>query len=297
MRTTHRSRWATAVGFLAVAACSSGGGASTDTGTDPDIGESVVDTGLGPPISESVFLESADGVLTIEVPAGSVREGIDLGIDVIDPAEVDGLADATPIGPAYRLRPTGLRFTDPLVASFRLPADPTGRLPLMIAVVAADGVVEAEIEGHSEFLDDGDLAHRSTIDHFGDIVLLDGGLDFAFEPQQVAGLTPGDSFDATFSAGVTGATIEPWPDYDLQLRWSVSGAVSGPSEDVVESSDAFAVAGDDDWIVATEITCDVVGAGVHRAEVRVDAAGLPGDTMTSQFLSLVGESTCGEVGR
>lgn len=286
-----------AAGFLAVAACSSDGGASTDAEAGPDIVDSAVDTALAAPISESVFLESADGVLTVEVPAGSVREGIDLGVDIIDTADVDGLGDAVTVGPAYRLRPAGLRFAEPLSAVYRLPADQTGRLSLMIAVVAADGVIEAESEGRSEISDDGDLVHRSAIDLFGDLVLLDSGLEFALEPRQVADLAAGDSFDAAFSAGVTGSTTEPWPDYDLQMRWSVSGAVSGPSDGVIESTDAFGGEGDDGWVVAAEFTCDVVGAGLHRADVRVDATGLPGDATTTQFLSVVGESTCGDVGR
>ncbi len=281
--------------LLALAACSSDG---ATTSTEPATG-----TNLPPPIVEPVVLASADGVVSLEVPAGVVRQGTDLGIDTVDPATVVGLDGATPIGAAYRLRPDGLRFPEPLRVMFRIAAPETGNstgLPLVLAMIVSDGGVRAEIEGRTALADTGggEIEHLAAIDQFGTLVLVDGGVTFDLQPAQVADLEPGDSFEAALVAGAERNSFESWPSIDLQARWGTAGAASEQGSSATETVSGFGADGTaQEWTVVNEYMCEVVGSATHSVEIRVDVSGLPGDAQTLQFVDLSGESTCGDVGR
>lgn len=305
---------------LGIAACSSSGdvdsGSPTTSSTDsstpavdpaPSLTHSAPGV-LGPPTSEAIALESADGAVSLEVPAGAVREGTDVGIDVIAPGEVDGLDGNPTVGSSYRLRPTDLVLAEPLIVTVELPTvegEAGGQaVPLVVAVVGHGGRLTAALEGRTEVGDDGGTVHRATIDRFGDLVLVDVGVTFELSVNDAAvpvtsrpiALLPGESFESTVSAQPT-RDATPGP-FDLRVRWSAAGTLSAESAGGDELIEGLQIDGSDLVEISTvRLTCDVVGSGSYRGEVRVDTPGPPGGIASVQFIELVGEASCGDVGR
>ncbi|MGI9645109.1 MAG: hypothetical protein ACR2O6_07355 [Ilumatobacteraceae bacterium] len=248
-------------------------------------------------MTESVILESSDGVVQLEVPAGAVLEGTPLGIEVVDPSDVPGLEGTTPIGSAYRLVPTELVFPESLQVSYQLPISETGRsdaLPLVYTVLERDGTARRALEQSSSREGD-DLRHLSDIDRFGTFVLLDGGVDLTLDPVAVAELSAGDSFEATMTLSLSDGPVEP--TYDVEVRWGQSGAVvTEPGDDIAISE--LGVVDPAPATIAKGFTCSVEGAGTYTVELSIVLSPAADDPAPNRQVALLdGEATCGDVGR
>ena len=288
-----RAAWLLFVFAALLAGCT---GSSSDV-SEPT-SEPVADVVAIPVTTEAVVLQSADGVVELEVPAGLVLEGTPLAIEIVDPDAVSGLEGTTPLGSAYQLKPSDLGFAEPLILAYRLPIELTARdegVPLVFTAVQSDGIVRRAVEQRTEAFDGTHLVHISKIDRFGTLVMLDGGVTFTMEPNRIDGLTAGESFVAALTTTISRDTIELWPEYGLEMRWSASGSLSGQ----LGESDKLASLGDDapDWTVAKEFSCDVVGAGEYEVEVGVDVSTHFDEGPTRQFVVVFGQASCGDVGR
>lgn len=288
--------------LVLLAAC---GGSSSDSTPSPSSTPSAGATPLAeepgrPRTTESTILESPDGLVELEVPAGAVLEGTELAIEMIDPSDLAGLDGTTPIGFGYRLQPTDITFPEPLILSYRFPAETAGstsRVPLVYTMIEADGVLRRTSEQRTESSPEGELVHLSEIEGFGTIVMLDGGVTFSLEPDAIAIASPGDSFEATVTATFRRESIEPWPNYGVEMRWHVAGAFSAQSSDV-ETLDGLGTDTPEQTLkLVNRFTCDQIGDGGYSAEIGIDVSTHFDDVPTRQFITVSGESSCGDVGR
>jgi len=119
-------------------------------------------------------VESADGVLTVEVPEGAAPEGVEVTIAVLEddelPAELRDIEGA--IVASYELGPDGTEFAEPVMVTFRLDprqhgielADGAVPLALLLTETAAgdlEGITGGEVSR------DGDLVvARVALSHF-----------------------------------------------------------------------------------------------------------------------------------
>ena len=296
MATSHRTGWILFAAALVVAGCDS----SSD---DSDSGEPASSTTVsevvqaGQPTTEAIVLESPDGVVRVEVPAGAVLEGTPLAIELVDPAEVPSLAGIVAIGSAYRLVPTEVTFPEPLLITYELPLAGIGRagaVPLVYSVLERDGTALRAIEQRTEVAE-AQLRHVSQIDRFGTFALLDGGVDLTLEPVRADEVARGESFEATLTVALSDGPVEP--GYDIEVQWEASGALS-TEPDEAEPVIGFGVGDPTSVTFAQDQACVADGAGTYVATLAVVLSSEAGDAAPDrQLLQLTGEATCGEVGR
>jgi hypothetical protein len=125
------------IGLTLIAAC--GGG---DNGSNPGGPVVPVPTGPGTPTGEGVTavvgpqggqIASADGRLTVEIPAGALGEVTELSVVPIATLAPNG------VGAAYRLGPEGTTFAQPATLRFHYgPTDTAGSAPDLLAVTFQD---------------------------------------------------------------------------------------------------------------------------------------------------------------
>ena len=69
-------------------------------------------------------VSSADGALTLEIPAGTLARDTEIAIERVPSEELDQeIRDAAPVGPVYRLTADGLDLEEPVKLIFALSAD------------------------------------------------------------------------------------------------------------------------------------------------------------------------------
>lgn len=176
----HARSWLAASLLAVLAACSGGDGGSDDQ-PPPRYEEpvEVLPTPVGEPLGESVTqtigpaggaIESADGRLRIEVPAGAFAAEQVLSIQPIA-NHAHGR-----IGNAYRLAPEGLAFARPLKLRFQYtPEQIAGTAPQLLRVASqnADGIWEL----HEDLqLDTDTRTAWVEVNHFSDWSLVTGAL-------------------------------------------------------------------------------------------------------------------------
>ena len=105
---------AIAAACLIVYAC---GEDAEPTGTSTTAAEADVSTTAaleGTPIGpDGGSVTSADGKLTLEIPAGALSETVGVEIEVVDPATLD-LDGSLLAGEIYELAPDGIEFSAPV---------------------------------------------------------------------------------------------------------------------------------------------------------------------------------------
>ncbi len=151
------------IGAVALAACGDSAGPSDFTPTPTTPG-----TPTGAPISQSIGaaggnLSSADGSLTVVVPAGAVAGATAFSITPIT-------YPAGGSGAAYRLEPSGVTFTQPVTVTFHYVASDVGELDEQgqgIAYQGADGVWRAMLESSVNDLNN---TVSVTTTHFTDFI-------------------------------------------------------------------------------------------------------------------------------
>lgn len=120
-------------------------GAPSDAGTDAaSVGSAAIDAALGGSVT------SADGVLTIEIPAGALAADTVVTIDALEMSAWDARITASaPLSRVYAVGPEGTTFSAPAVFHWRFASAPTGvievpgEVPFLFAMArATDGAVE-----------------------------------------------------------------------------------------------------------------------------------------------------------
>ena len=87
-------------------------------GDDDDGADAAVSAADGGTVS------SADGALTLEIPAGALASDTEIAIERVPSEDLDQeIRDAEPVGPVYRLTPDGLVLDEPVKLIFALSAD------------------------------------------------------------------------------------------------------------------------------------------------------------------------------
>ena len=116
-------------------------------------------------------LETVDGILYINVPAGGP-------VVEVRPAELD-ITDPAALLHAYELLPDGATFDEPVTLTFSLPSLDDGALTL-IGLFSSDGFVE--IPRQQSRVADGRHLVTASIDHFSKVAAVDAGARLRMEP-------------------------------------------------------------------------------------------------------------------
>jgi hypothetical protein len=122
--------------MLVAAACGGDGAAGPGTHTPPQT--TAVGTPTGPAASQTIgptggSVASGDGKLTVTIPAGALATATDVTIEPIT-----ALAPWA-LGPAYRLGPEGLKFSNPVSIAFHYDASQlVGTAPELLWIVSQD---------------------------------------------------------------------------------------------------------------------------------------------------------------
>ena len=133
---------------------------------------------------EGASLTTKSGDLTLEIPAGALGEDVDIRIELVQSDDLpEHILKAVGQGPAWRLEPSGLQFSEPAIVTLRL--DPSeiddGINAYFLDVIGDDGVQEA-LEGVKTFIrTDGSVEVSGQLSHFSWLKKTDAGLGAALE--------------------------------------------------------------------------------------------------------------------
>ncbi len=146
-------------------ACGEGGG-----GTRP-VGDAVIGAAGGSVVS-------ADGVVTLAIPAGALAADTEVTLDVVPPAMwPPSLAAAEPIGGIYALGPEGTTFAVPATLTWTFATAPASTLSagkprfLFGSSRSATGAIAPHAETSVTHGENGSLTAVSTINHFSEHLL------------------------------------------------------------------------------------------------------------------------------
>ena len=171
----------------------SNGGGAGDGGLQGDGGAGEVASALVP-AAEGGSVTSADGVLTLSVPAGAIAKDTEISIRVVPRAEWPAeIVETGPISAVYDLQPDGLEFDPPAVTVWAFDGEPEG--------------VRDEEKGFPSLL-------------FGQSRSSDGTIEPHAATQAHYGLEPGALLVNTEVAHLSQA----WISY---LRWGIALSSSG----------------------------------------------------------------------
>ncbi len=162
------------------------------------------------------MLTSADGSVTIEIPAGALSSNVVIGVQPITRTLVDGPGAANK--KAYRLTPHGQTFTKPVKVSFRYTnEDVAGSVPQALAVAYQDNAGSWKSVGGAQLNPTARTITVSTT-HFSDWT---PHLE-AYMVPETASLGPGQSMPLHVMAVVTKfktASAEPFdPAFEEYLQ-------------------------------------------------------------------------------
>ena len=150
---------------------------------------------------------SDDGKLTLEIPPGALGEDTEITVTAIPVDELpEALREDADGGPAYRLEPDGLEFSQPVAVSLELgkadlPEDQPENGTFAYELLTQDE------DGEPEFLDeleteaslaDGTVVVRGKLDHFTFITKKRGTVILVVDPGTIS-VPPGSFFEAEIS--------------------------------------------------------------------------------------------------
>lgn len=183
---------------------------------------------------EAVVVKSADGALTLEIPAGAIAGDAEIQISALTETEVAELLQGEPGAPVgYRLEPAGLEFSEPVGVTLSFDSeDPTvasgeGLSPYVILIFDEDGQAEVLPEQVTEVtLGQTEITVRANLQHFSFITAVRHGLTLSFSPGPSEALV-GDVFEVqakvsnqskvTVFKGVEGEFHEFTPDDAVEV--------------------------------------------------------------------------------
>lgn len=229
--------------------------------------------------AEPVTVESDDGLVTLEIPAGAMASETEVSVVVTDDTAL-GTYQADSF--VYDLQPDGLQFAEAATIEFRMPVDEeaAGGIPLVIGVLESGGRVEPT--GRNEVRAEGDAwVVAADIAHFSRLTFFNSRLIAVLDPPSVS-TTP----DSEFVVRLETADLDPLPGLNLD-GLSVRDATWGASGQVTL---------DDSYLQEADYICGT-GRGSYgvtfTAVMNEDAALAPEDSVWK--LLLVGENVI-EVG-
>lgn len=156
-----------------------------------------------PPPADAPIVRSADGVVTLEIPAGAMPEGTTITIEPSTESGLGGVLD----GMVYRFEPSGLEFQVPVELRFDLsqldPAPEDGEFEIMFLgdLVDRDGATVRGLQHFESSLDGTILS--TDIEHFSTYAV-----GFAF-PRHLS--LPEAAWDATSESVIASWTYAPQP--------------------------------------------------------------------------------------
>lgn len=212
---------------------------------------------LGPEeTTEPAFsVSSADGVVTLDVPAGAVPAGTEITIDTTTaPAGADA---------AYDFGPDGLEFAEPATLTWTIDGEPESPTAFLLGSISGDGQVEV-LQGVETAVADGSTVVTAPVDHFSVIAVR----QFEIDIEQVSpGPTVPVGEDFVFRLS---ASAEAGGDGDLLVVGDLSTEVR-----LTPSSSGG------DWRLeeptSIGFTCEPVGTFTTAAHVVVDLQWAFGD--------------------
>ena len=160
---------------------------------------------------------SDDGKLTLEIPPGALGEDTEITVTAIPVDELpEALREDADGGPAYRLEPDGLEFSQPVAVSLELgkadlPEDQpeNGTFAYELLTQDEDGEPEFLDELETEAsLDDGTVVVRGKLDHFTFITKKRGTVILVVDPGTIS-VPPGSFFEAEISIVNLGHEEDP----------------------------------------------------------------------------------------
>ena len=143
---------------------------------------------------EGQTVESADGVLTVEVPEGAAAGGVEVTITALSEEDLPSeLQNADVVVVAYELGPDGAEFAEPLAVTFRVDPDELG-LDLPERGVPLGALLTTNAAGEFERIDgavlsreDGMVVARGTMAHFTPAFLLvSPSVSASMDPQELS---------------------------------------------------------------------------------------------------------------
>lgn len=251
------------VSTLVLIGCSSGGGSVVGI-------TQTVGSGGGQVVS-------ADGDLTLDIPAGALPADTEITVRRIAPT---GLGPNVAV--AYELGPDGLVFQQPVTVTLRLdqsPVGPGGVLQADVVALFSRSGAATEQAGAQVLTGDadaGDVTVSGAITHFSTLFGVEGNLRVEVDGVPDA-ISADDSFDVTFDAVVIAggdkpaATLRAWGDAPL------APGEATPFEESV-------VALGSNPVGMGPFHCTSAGDGTFHATAMVDALSLPGGTESDQVL-------------
>ncbi len=132
---------------------------------------------------------SDDGKLTLDIPAGALGEEAEITITAVSVGELpEELREASGPGPAYRLEPDGLEFSEPVPVTLELDRSELDDVPEdgVVAYLLLTQDADGEIESLDELVTEATLGEetvtvRGELSHFSYIVKSDGFLTVELE--------------------------------------------------------------------------------------------------------------------
>jgi len=147
--------------LIVLAACGGNGDDGSPSAADPASG--------GAAASTAQMVTSADGLVTLDIPAGAVPAGVEVTIEPAEPSEGSLVA--------YEFLPDGLVFSEPATVSVEVAMDesPIGEPVRLVrpAWLSSDGTEDDQIE-FTVSSTEGGISVSGAIDHFSRFELLSG---------------------------------------------------------------------------------------------------------------------------
>ena len=159
--------------------------------------------------SASRVVRSADGLLTLTIPAGALPAGTKVSIRAVSASTLPAPLRARAVnGPAYELEPAGLHFSKPITVTRRVHGVFHGGVPMLVPV-------SSEKAGHWERLAQPtilwdptapSLTVSATTTHFSEYALFDDAVRVSLSPDPVTQAV-GTVFTATVHFAVPHADL------------------------------------------------------------------------------------------
>lgn len=219
---------------LLLAACGSGGEKASGT---------LIDAARGGTVA------SDDGRLTLEIPPGALTEDTEISATLVSPDEApQALRELSEGGPAYRLEPDGLEFSEPVTVSLEVEdgLSEEGEVTAHLLFSFSEGGEPQPLTDTETVasLADGTVAVRGKLDHFSWITKTKHYLQVELEQVEPRRRAVGQEFNARVRVRNVSAEEARITMFDLAREAIVSGTLRlkgwvlgwrGPDERVAPS--------------------------------------------------------------